>query len=81
MKHICHKWTPCTEALPVERNLVLIWYRCAVSEWRVSMGEHVSGHWRPEGGNGNFDDYVTHWMPLPEPPTDTNLPHKKIGQS
>ena len=33
---------------------------------------HVSlGHWRPAGGNGNFDDDVLGWMPLPPSPTDT----------
>ena len=27
---------------------------------------HVSlGHWRPSGGNGNFDDAVFGWMPMP----------------
>jgi len=30
---------------------------------------HVSlGHWRPSGGNGNFDDDVIAWMPLPALP-------------
>lgn len=29
---------------------------------------HVSlGHWRPRGGNGNFDADVLGWMPLPAP--------------
>lgn len=30
---------------------------------------HVSnGHWRPNGGNGNFDSRYKAWCELPEPP-------------
>ena len=42
------------------------------SQSRVDDGHglrigHVSlDHWRPHGGNGNFDDDVIGWMPLPD---------------
>ena len=45
---------------------VLILFKSAVDKKPVVRIGHVSlGHWRPEGGNGNFDDNVLGWMPLP----------------
>lgn len=56
------------ESTPENRNIVLIWFN-AFGRWGVNLGEISVGHWRPISGNGNFDDQVTHWMPLPTPPT------------
>lgn len=45
-----------------------------MKDWTEPVGKayrigHVSlGHWRPNGGNGNFDDDVLAWMPLPSAP-------------
>lgn len=74
-------WIACADGLPEEStpnrtNFVLIWYRCSFADWRVHIGERVCGYWRPEGSNGNFDDSVSHWMPLPEPPPATQNSHK-----
>lgn len=33
----------------------------------IRVGHVSCGHWRPGGGNGNFDDDVLGWMPLPAP--------------
>jgi len=67
-------WVACAERLPPENERVLIWYR----GHRAGSGRHDSfyslfgeiscGHWRPEGGNGNFDDRVSYWSALPKPP-------------
>jgi hypothetical protein len=35
---------------------------------RWVFAEISCGHWRPEGGNGNFDEHVTHWVPMLEVP-------------
>ena len=60
-------WTPASEP-PPENVKVLVWYRASYPGWRVAIGEVSCGHWRPEGGNGNFDDAITYWMPLPQAP-------------
>ena len=39
-----------------------------VDEQRFKIGHVSIGHWRPTGGNGNFDDDVQGWMPLPAAP-------------
>jgi len=71
------EWISVKDSLPDEstldkQNFVLTWFRGTGwkdhDPWQVEIGEISSGHWRPRGGNGNFDDRVTHWMPLPEPP-------------
>ncbi len=38
-------------------------------EERIRIGHVSCGHWRPSGGNGNFDDDVEGWMPLPPTPS------------
>lgn len=34
----------------------------------IRIGHVWCGHWRPSGGNGNFDADVLGWMPLPDKP-------------
>lgn len=31
----------------------------------IRIGHVSCGHWRPNGANGDFDDDVLGWMPLP----------------
>ena len=41
-------------------------------DWgRIKIGHVSCGHWRPAGGNGNFDDDVEGWMPMPQEPQST----------
>ena len=69
-------WIAVSEKLPVEstleqRHYVLAWFNWGADRnWYQAhqFAEIVSGHWRPSGGNGNFDKYVTHWMSLPPAP-------------
>lgn len=59
-------WIPVTERLPGEYEHVLGWNRgwCRPAEvWRNTGGE-----WR--GGDYESVGRITHWMPLPAPPTD-----------
>src|ERR1700733_14341708 len=61
-------WVSVEESLPAEKTRVLVWFRENDPDgprWLPRFGEISCGHWRPEGGNGNFDDRITHWMPLP----------------
>ncbi len=49
--------------------------RWADNDWgRIKIGHVSIGHWRPAGGNGNFDDDVEGWMELP---SATNDEHKE----
>ncbi len=73
------KWISVKERLPVEstlekRNFVLAWFDYGSPERNNDFGnlhfaEISCGHWRPIGGNGNFDKYVTHWMMPPKAPS------------
>lgn len=38
----------------------------------IRLGHVSLGHWRPRGGNGNFDDDVLAWMPLPALPPQSD---------
>ena len=41
-----------------------------VVEWH-DMGSELAFPWRaPDGGTGYNPERATHWMPLPNPPTD-----------
>jgi hypothetical protein len=64
-------WTEIYESLPPEGKLVL-WLRPADKKWPVFSGKRNgdSINW---GGDLNLkiEPFVTHWMPLPEPPEVT----------
>lgn len=85
-----NEWISVKDRLPPEApdyctdpyaSYVLIWYFGTLpdftEEWHVRIGEHVCGHWRPVGSNGNFDDRVSHWMPLPSGPFSALAPWGK----
>ena len=71
-------WTPVTEGLPVERinpytrdfEFVLcrtIWGDVRPFKYGTQIGQKKAHFWN---GAGYVDAYVTHWMPLPEPPKE-----------
>lgn len=70
------EWISVAERLPDEsdpfkRNIVLAWFdwgRAKDDFQAVQLAEISCGAWRPYSGNGDFNKYVTHWMPLPEAP-------------
>ena len=76
------QWITVTEKLPITNHRVLIWFRLERNpeKWGPLFGEISCGHWRPEGGNGNFDEYVSHWMEAPSKP-ETPRPEGKAPQS
>jgi len=71
-----NNWIKVSDQLPPENKRVLVWYKTHVPggvEYVARFGEISCGHWRPEGGNGNFDSHVSHWMPVPEGPKGEKL--------
>jgi hypothetical protein len=57
-------WIPVAERLPAKDLMVLVWSQ--------SDGLHLArldlwGQWRD--ADENFGKKITHWMPLPAPPT------------
>ena len=72
------KWIPVTERLPDERInpntrdfeyvlCVTIWGDVRPFKYGTPIGQKDAHFWN---GAGYVDAYVTHWMPLPEPPKD-----------
>lgn len=72
------KWIPVTERLPEERInpntrdfeyvlCVTIWGDVRPFKYGTPIGQKEAHFWN---GAGYVDAYVTHWMPLPEPPKD-----------
>lgn len=59
------QWTPVTEKLPDDELLALI----AVNDDDVWTGYVVAGVWRYVDGFPIATERVTHWMPMPAPPT------------
>ena len=57
------KWIPVTERLPEEDERVLVWVGENDSHFPVIDTDRVhKGMWV------RWDEYITHWMPLPQPP-------------
>ena len=60
------KWIPVTERLP-ERDVKVLTF--GVYGFSVNYRDRFSGKWR--GVNGR-SQWITHWMPLPEPPKEND---------
>ena len=59
------RWIPVSERLPEEEKVVLCHCRANIIETLA----YYDGLW--QGYNGSYmKGFVTHWMPLPEPPKD-----------
>jgi hypothetical protein len=57
------KWIPVTERLPEEDVRVLVWVGANSCNFPVIDTDRIhNGRWV------RWDEYITHWMPLPEPP-------------
>lgn len=67
------RWIPVTEMLPEEWAEVLVFARCRPDadgfvQTAVYIG--IPGYWRVMWNSCMLEyNIVTHWMPLPEPPT------------
>ena len=58
------KWIPVTERLPERRRWVLC--RCQANITEVMRFENAE--WYHDPSHVYFFEFVTHWMPLPDPP-------------
>ena len=78
------RWIPVTERLPEERinpntgdfeyvQCVTIWGDVRPFKYGTPIGQKEAHFWN---GAGYVDAYVTHWMPLPEPPKDVRRAEK-----
>ena len=68
------KWIPVTERLPeLEQYIYSVDVLFYVNGDDIQIGyvNLESGNWKCRGSRTVFQkDYVTHWMPLPEPPKE-----------
>lgn len=66
-------WIPSAQP-PTTSDPVLIWWETTsiMDKPRVFIGQylHELKQWRPLGCNGNFNNQVTHWRPMPQPPKE-----------
>ena len=60
------RWIPVGERLPEQHHHVIGWqpdFARAAEVWIGSSGQWLGGDFEPAGD-------ITHWMPLPKPPTE-----------
>lgn len=60
------RWIPVTERLPQEREWVLCQCRAKI---RMVL-RLQNGYWHQDSRHEFMSGFVTHWMPLPEPPKE-----------
>lgn len=60
------RWIPVTEKLPAKRKWVLC--RCEANIIEVLRWEN--NEWYHDPMHVYYPSFVTHWMPLPEPPEE-----------
>lgn len=59
------QWIPVTERLPDEDTRVLVWLLDSANKYtRMDTDRRHNGKWV------RWEKYVTHWMPLPQPPKE-----------
>lgn len=70
------RWISCKDKMPEDNTLVLFVYVSKNGVKSVHYGYHqtlkgLGSSWaKPSGGWHYYDDDITHWQPLPEPPKD-----------
>ena len=69
------RWIPVTERLPEKTNHYLVHVKCGCDGELVSAWEQVAWfcekfYWEHLHSDEVFEETVTHWMPLPEPPKE-----------
>ena len=71
-----NQWISCKDKMPEDNTLVLFVYVSENGVKSVHYGYHqtlkgLGSSWaKPSGGWHYYDDDITHWQPLPEPPKD-----------
>ena len=64
-------WIPVAERLPQPESRCLIWERIANPEMAMEFASWTGDRWKTHGAISSIlhPSMVSHWMPLPEPPT------------
>lgn len=71
------EWIKCSERLPVadkprhswiESDEVLAYVKRDGAESFKALGYHDGRQWRLNGHNGNWDEHIKCWMPIPKVP-------------
>jgi hypothetical protein len=66
--NVSRKWIPVTERLP-EKNNQWVLCLCVGGAMEVLKFDYVMWNWDSQYPSRCYmESYVTHWMPLPEPP-------------
>lgn len=64
------RWIPCSERLPDENNRWVLCLRVS-GAMEVLKFDYTMWNWDAQyPGRCYMENYVTHWMPLPEPPEE-----------
>lgn len=65
-------WIKCSERMPDEFDKVLLvaYGKVVYYGWYCGVLPNNHETWRDSEGSIYWDDDVTHWMPLPEPPKE-----------
>lgn len=64
------RWIPCSERLPDENNRWVLCL-CVSGAMEVLKFDYTMWNWDAQyPGRCYMENYVTHWMPLPEPPKE-----------
>ena len=64
------RWIPCSERLP-EKNDQWVLCLCVSGAIEVLKFDYTMWNWDAQyPGRCYMENYVTHWMPLPEPPKE-----------
>lgn len=63
-------WIPCSERMPDENNRWVLCL-CVSGAMEVLKFDYTMWNWDAQyPGRCYMENYVTHWMPLPEPPKE-----------
>lgn len=64
------RWIPCSERMPDENNRWVLCL-CVSGAMEVLKFDYTMWNWDAQyPGRCYMENYVTHWMPLPEPPEE-----------